>query len=83
MDEYLVWIGEPGWFISEVVIWAKHGVGARSDTSVKRASDRVDYAETAANYEYLNMVAGDHGEGLNVGKTLAICKAFNIQQTIF
>ena len=66
-----------------VVIWAKHGVVARSDTSVKRASDRVEYAETAASYEYLNMVAGDRGEGLSVDEIHAICKAFNIQQTIY
>jgi len=31
-----------------VIVWSKHGVMARSDTSVKRASDRIEYAETAA-----------------------------------
>ena len=36
-----------------VVVWAKHGVMARSDMSVKNAADRVEYAETAAKYEYL------------------------------
>ena len=35
-----------------IVIWAKHGVMARSDVSVKRAADRIEYAETAAKYEY-------------------------------
>ena len=49
-----------------VVIWAKHGVMARSDVSVKRAVDRVEYAETAAKYEYLNLSAGEIGEGLSV-----------------
>ena len=66
-----------------VVIWAKHGVVARSDTSVKRASDRVEYAETAASYEYLNLTVGEQGEGLSVDEILAICKAFNIQQSIY
>ena len=66
-----------------VIVWAKHGVVARSDTSVKRASDRIEYAETAANYEYLNLMAGEQAEGLTVDEILAICKAFNIQQTIF
>ena len=47
-----------------VVIWAKHGVMARSDVSVKRAADRVEYAETAAKYEYLNLCDGRSGEGL-------------------
>jgi rhamnulose-1-phosphate aldolase len=66
-----------------VIVWAKHGVVARSDTSVKRASDRIEYAETAASYEYLDLVAGQHGEGLSVDEIRAICKAFNIQQSIF
>jgi rhamnulose-1-phosphate aldolase len=66
-----------------VVIWAKHGIVARSDTSVKRASDRIEYAETAASYEYLNLMAGEQGEGLSADEIHAICKAFNIQQTIF
>ena len=66
-----------------VVIWAKHGVMARSDISVKRAADRVEYAETAARYEYLNLTTGESGEGLSVSEIRAICKAFNIRQDIF
>jgi rhamnulose-1-phosphate aldolase len=66
-----------------IVIWAKHGVMARSDVSVKRAADRVEYAETAAKYEYLNLGAGESGEGLSAEEIRSICKAFNIQQTIF
>jgi len=66
-----------------VVIWAKHGVMARSDVSVKRAADRVEYAETAARYEYLNLSAGEIGEGLSVDEIRAICQTFNIDQNIF
>ena len=66
-----------------VVVWAKHGVMARSDISVKRAADRIEYAETAANYEYLNLKAGEAGAGLSVEEIRAICKSFGIQQTIF
>jgi rhamnulose-1-phosphate aldolase len=66
-----------------VVVWAKHGVMARSDVSVKRAADRIEYAETAARYEYLNLAAGEVGEGLSVEEIRAICKAFAIQQTFF
>lgn len=66
-----------------IVIWAKHGVMARSDVSVKRAADRVEYAETAAKYEYLNLCAGEIGEGLSPDEIRAICNTFNIQQTIF
>jgi rhamnulose-1-phosphate aldolase len=66
-----------------VVIWAKHGVMARSDVSVKRAADRVEYAETAAKYEYLNLCAGEIGEGLSADEIRQICKMFDIEQTVF
>jgi rhamnulose-1-phosphate aldolase len=66
-----------------IVIWAKHGVMARSDVSVKRASDRIEYAETAARYEYMNLTVGEQGNGLSLEEIRAICTAFGVQQTIF
>jgi rhamnulose-1-phosphate aldolase len=56
---------------------------ARADVSVKRAVDRVDYAETAAKYEYLNLSAGELGEGLSVDEIREICQAFEVRQDIF
>ena len=69
--------------IHRVVVWCKHGVMARSDQSVKRAADRVEYAETGARYEYMNLANGEQGEGLADTEIRAICAAFGIQQTIF
>jgi rhamnulose-1-phosphate aldolase len=66
-----------------IVLWSKHGVMARSDISVKRAADRVEYAETAAKYEYLNLSVGEPSEGLSSDEIRAICKTFNVQQNIF
>jgi rhamnulose-1-phosphate aldolase len=66
-----------------IVVWAKHGVMVRSDVSVKRAVDLVEYAEAAAKYEYLNLSAGEIGEGLTAGEIRSICKRFNVQQEIF
>jgi rhamnulose-1-phosphate aldolase len=66
-----------------IVVWAKHGVMARSDVSVKRAADRVEYAETGARYEYLNLTAGEAGQGLSPDEIRAICQAFGVQQTIY
>lgn len=66
-----------------IVVWAKHGVMARSDVSVKRAADRVEYAETAAKYEYLNLSVGEIGEGLSLDEIHSICDAFHIRQSIF
>ena len=66
-----------------IVVWAKHGVMARSDISVKRAGDRIEYAETGARYEYMNLVNGERGVGLTAEEVRALCSAFDIQQTIF
>jgi rhamnulose-1-phosphate aldolase len=66
-----------------IVVWAKHGVMARSDVSIKRAADRVEYAETAAKYEYLNLRAGEGGEGLSAGEIRSICSTFGVQQEFF
>ena len=66
-----------------VVVWGKHGVMARSDMSVKRASDRIEYAEAGARYEYLNLANDERGEGLSQEQIRAICQAFNVQQSIF
>jgi rhamnulose-1-phosphate aldolase len=66
-----------------IVVWGKHGVMARSELSVKRAVDRIEYAETGARYEYINLTNREMGEGLSDDEIHAICKAFGIQQTIF
>lgn len=66
-----------------IVLWAKHGVMARSDVSVKRAADRVEYAETAAKYEYLNLRVGEIGDGLTPAEIRAICDSLGVNQNIF
>ncbi|MBN1437998.1 MAG: class II aldolase/adducin family protein [Anaerolineales bacterium] len=66
-----------------IVLWAKHGVMARSDVSVKRVVDRMEYAETAAKYEFLNLCAGEAAEGLTVEEIRAVCATFGVAQTIF
>jgi rhamnulose-1-phosphate aldolase len=66
-----------------VVLWAKHGVMARSDASVKRACDRIEYAETGARYEYLNLTNHGLADGLSTAEIHAICSAFDIDQQIF
>lgn len=47
-----------------LVLWSKHGVMSRSDTSVVRAADIIEYAETAAHYEYMDLAAHSQAEGL-------------------
>ena len=66
-----------------VVVWCKHGVVARSNVSVKRAVDAIEYAETGARYEYLNLANNEQATGLTDDDIREICRAFNIQQNIF
>jgi rhamnulose-1-phosphate aldolase len=61
-----------------VTLWSKHGVMARSDISVTRAADRIEYIETAAHYEYLDLVAGGKGEGLSDDDLREVVRAFNV-----
>lgn len=66
-----------------LVLWSKHGVVSRSDISVKRATDRIEYAETAAHYEYLDLGNQLSAEGLTAEEIRTICSNFGIKQTIF
>jgi rhamnulose-1-phosphate aldolase len=66
-----------------VIVWCKHGIVARSDQSVKRAADRIEYAETGARYEYMNLVNGEMAEGLTVAEIQSIARTLGVQQSIF
>ena len=66
-----------------IAVWSKHGVMTRSETSMMQAFDRIEYAETAAKYEYLNLTLGEPAPGLTVDDILDICKFHNIKQTVF
>lgn len=62
----------------QIVVWSKHGVMARSDVSVTRAVDRIEYAETGARYEYVDMVAGGRGEGLTPEEIAEVAREFGV-----
>ena len=66
-----------------IVIWARHGVMARADNSVIHALDIIEYAETAAHYEHLNLTSGGKSDGLSPEQIREICVLWNIQQKIF
>jgi len=66
-----------------LVLWAKHGVMARSDQSLVEAVNLVEYAEAAARYEYLNLAAGEPAMGLSRDEIRAICAASHIEQDYF
>lgn len=62
----------------EIVLWSKHGVMSRSDLSATRAVDRIEYAETGAKYEYMNLVARGVAEGLSDAEIAAVAEAFAV-----
>jgi rhamnulose-1-phosphate aldolase len=64
-------------------VWSKHGIVTRSDESVRRAGDLVEYAETAAHFEYLNLQLGRPTEGLSDEEMRSICRANGISQKYF
>jgi rhamnulose-1-phosphate aldolase len=66
-----------------IIVWSKHGVVARSDLSVKRAADRIEYAEAAARYEYMNLMCGEPADGISRAEILSICETFDVNQTIY
>lgn len=66
-----------------IAVWGKHGVVARSDQSVKRAVDRIEYAETAARYERADLTSGGLGQGLTAEEIREVAQAFGIEQKLF
>jgi len=67
----------------QLVVWARHGVMARSDHSLAKATDLIEYAETGAHYECLNLSSGAGSLGLSVEEIRAICAKYGVQQNIF
>jgi len=65
-----------------IVVWSKHGVMARSDQSVTKAADRIEYAETAALYEYMDLVNGSKAEGLTQDELREVLQAFDVPTTL-
>lgn len=65
-----------------IVLWSKHGVMSRSDVSVTRAVDRIEYAESAARYEYMDLINGERAEGLTLDELRAVVKIFDVKTTV-
>ena len=65
-----------------VVLWSKHGIMARSEFSVTRAADRIEYAESAALYEYMDLANGGRAEGLTDDELREIVREFGVQTTL-
>jgi rhamnulose-1-phosphate aldolase len=66
-----------------LVVWSQHGVMARADESISHALDLVEYAEAAAQYEVLNLLAGDQSSGLSPENIRAVADLWHVNQKIY
>jgi rhamnulose-1-phosphate aldolase len=64
-----------------IVVWSKHSVMTRSETSVVEAADRIEYTETAALYENKDFANGDKAEGLTQDELRVVVWAFHASTT--
>ncbi len=69
--------------IHRAVVWQRHGIVTRSDESVRKAGDLVEYAETAANFEYINLLSPNPVEGLSDEDIRRVCKQFGVKSIYF
>ena len=59
------------------------GLIVRSDTSVKKAVDLIEYVEVASRYEYVNLTNGDAAGGLTPDELRALCDYHGVKQSVF
>jgi len=69
--------------VHRLVVWQRHGTVSRSDESLKKAADLVEYAETAAHFEYLNLSLGRTEGGMSDEEVRQICDKNGIRQNYF
>ena len=67
----------------QVVVWSQHGIIVRADNSLEHALDLVEYIETAAHYEGLNLYTGEKSPGIPPDQLRAIAEIWNVRQKVF
>jgi rhamnulose-1-phosphate aldolase len=67
----------------QMVVWSQHGIIARADESILHALDLVEYIETSAQYETLNLLTGEKSEGIEPKSLRAIAEVWNVRQKVF
>lgn len=65
-----------------LVVWAKHGVVARSSRGPLDAADLIDYAEAAAAYEVNDLLAGRPADGLTLAEIRAVATRFGVSTSL-
>lgn len=67
---------------NRILVWAKHGVIARSMAGPMEAFDLIEYAEAAATYERFDLQAGRVADGLSLDELRAICQRYKVTAPI-
>lgn len=67
----------------QIVVWSQHGIMARADVSILHALDLVEYVETAAQYEVLNLITGEESSGLRPEDIRAVAESWNVKQRLY
>lgn len=65
------------------VVWRRHGIVVRCDAGPRKAGDLVEYAEAAAQYEYLNLKAGEPSGGISDEEMRQMCQRFGIDYLMY
>jgi len=66
-----------------LIVWALHGAVARVSGSVKKACDLIEYAETGARYEFMNLQCGNISSGIPISALQQLCREVGVRQTVF
>jgi rhamnulose-1-phosphate aldolase len=66
----------------QLVVWAKHGVVARSERGPLAAADLIDYVEAAATYEVTDLLAGRRADGLTLAELRGIAARFGVSSDL-
>jgi rhamnulose-1-phosphate aldolase len=66
-----------------VVVWSQHGIMTRADESILHALDLVEYVETAAQYETLNLYTGEGSAGIDPQSLRDIAEIWNVKQKVY
>ena len=60
----------------KIAVWARHGVIAHSEKGPMAAVDLIEYLESAATFELLDMQTGRSTAGFSIEELRAICERF-------
>jgi rhamnulose-1-phosphate aldolase len=67
----------------QMVVWSQHGIIVRADKSILHTLDLVEYVETAAHYEALNLYTGETSSGIDPEHLRAIAEIWKVKQKVF